>query len=248
MEASRVRVDRVRASSEDEFIEQLGARCLHHKLAFVVLSQVSYKDGRVLPISRVAELLAPSRVPLIIDGNQAIGQIAVDLLPHSYAAYIFSGHKWLCAPMGTGAISVNPDFFHRHKPVLEIFEDLQNGTLSYVALAGIEAGCEQATGSLPERIARQARLRHRIFAALRDLPYVVAPQWSGPMAPGIASLLLPEEVSSLELATRLLARHGVAVRPFIPPERPNAIRISWAPATTEAEVELLIGALKAELS
>ncbi len=246
---SRVNVDRIRARSEDEFMEQLGARCSDRKLGFVLLSHVSYKDGRVLPISQIAEMLAPTRVPLIIDGNQAIGQIPVDLGARSYAAYVFSGHKWLCAPMGTGAVSVNPDFFQaRRAPVLEILGDLQNGTLSYISLAGLDAGCEQAVRSLPERFKRLVEIKSRIREALRDLPHVAPPDWNGSTAPGITSLLLPEEVASSELAGRLLARHGVAVKPFLPPERPNAIRISWAPSTTEAEIELLNEALRAELS
>jgi len=245
----RIQVERISAASADGFVEQLAARCRERRPAFVVLSQVSYKDGRVLPISRLAEILAAPRVPLIIDGNQAIGQIPVDLSALSYAAYVFSGHKWLCAPMGTGAASINPDFFQpRHRAVLETLGDLQNGTLSYVAIAGLEAGCGVAARSLGERIARLTQLRHRIVDALRDLPRVAAPDWNGPIAPGIASLLMPEELPSSELAERLFARHGVAVKAFIPPERPNAIRISWAPSTTEAEVELLIEALKAELA
>lgn len=248
-EGSGVQVNRLSATSEDEFIGQMAARCHDHKLAFVVLSQVSYKDGRVLPIPRVAEILAPRRVPLIIDGNQAIGQIPVDLSRMSYAAYAFSGHKWLCAPMGTGAVSVNPEFFRsRHSAVLETLGDLQNGTLSYVSLAGLEAGCAQAARSLPERITRLAYLKGRILDAIRELPKIAFSDWNGDTAPGIASLLLPEEMPSLELARRMLDRHGVAVKPVVPPERPNAIRLSWAPSTTDAEIELLIEALTAELA
>lgn len=249
VEGSRVRVDRTPATSEDRFVEQLAIRCRDQEPAFVVLSQVSYKDGRVLPISRIAEILAPLGVPLIIDGNQAIGQIPVDLSTLNYAAYIFSGHKWLCAPMGTGATIVKPEFFRsRHRSLLETLGDLQNGTLSYVLLAGLDAGCGLAARSLPERVARLGQLRRRILDALRDLPNVAFPDWNGPFAPGMGSLLLPQEHPSSELAQRLFARHGVAIRPFTPPERPNAIRISWAPATTEAEIELLIEALRAELS
>lgn len=249
VEGNGVQVDRICATSEDEFIQQLAARCHDRRLAFVVLSQVSYKDGRVLPIPRVAEILAPQRVPLIIDGNQAIGHIPVDLSRLSYAAYVFSGHKWLCAPMGTGAVCVNPKFFrYRHNTVLETLGDLQNGTLSYVSLAGLEAGCAQAARSLPERTVRLAYLKGRILDAIRKLPNIAFPDWSGETAPGIASLLRPEEMPSLELARRMLDRHGVAVKPVVPPERPNAIRLSWAPSTTDAEIELLIEALTAELA
>jgi selenocysteine lyase/cysteine desulfurase len=246
MEHNRVHVQRVGGASDDEFIEQLVAHCLNPGLAVVVLSQASYKDGRAFPISRVAEILAPRRIPLIVDGNQAIGQIPVALGGLSYAAYIFSGHKWLGAPMGTGAVSLTPGFFPT--PMLEMFADLQTGTLSYIALTGLDAACDQAARALPERMMRLAQLKRRILDELRKLPKVTLADWNGPMVPGIAALLLGAETPSLGLTQRLFARHGVAVKAFVPPERPNAIRISWSTATTDAEIEQLIEALKAELA
>ncbi len=247
-EGAGVRVERIRAASEDGFIEQLAARCAGGKLWLAVLSQVSYKDGRVLPIPRVAELLARARVPLIVDGNQAVGQVSIELPARSYAAYVFSGHKWLCAPMGTGAVVLDPEFWRiRSGSALGILNDLQNGTLSYVGLAGLEAACDLAARTLPERMTRLEQIQSSVAAALRDLPIVARPAWDGPMAPGITSLLMPDERPSQALAERLLTRHGVAVKAFVAPERPNAIRISWATSTTAAEIDLLGKALRAEL-
>jgi hypothetical protein len=42
----------------------------------------------------------------------------------------------------------------------------------------------------------------------------------------------------------MLARHGVAIKPFHPPERPDAIRISFKASTSRAEIDLLERALR----
>jgi selenocysteine lyase/cysteine desulfurase len=247
-DGASVRIERIGAASEAEFAAQLEARCAARRPAFVVLSQVSYKDGRILPIAKVAEHLAAVRIPLLVDANQAIGQIPVDLSTLECAAYIFSGHKWLEAPMGTGAMVVKRELLGpAGDRILRMLNDLQSGTLSYVALAGLEAGCTLAKRSLGERVRGLGEVRARILGALRGLPGISSPVWQGAAAPGIASLLVPDARPSQLIAERMLARHGVAVRPFAPPERPNAIRISWTAATTEAEIDLLREALAREL-
>jgi selenocysteine lyase/cysteine desulfurase len=50
-------------------------------------------------------------------------------------------------------------------------------------------------------------------------------------------------VNSWVMAEHALARHGVAIKPFRPPEHPDAIRISFSPWTTRDEIDLLAAAL-----
>jgi len=247
-ESRGVRIGRIGGTSQDEFIGRLSALCANGGVGLVVLSQVSYKDGRILPIARIAEQLAPARVPLIVDGNQAVGHVPVEFPAHGCVAYVFSGHKWLRAPMGTGAVVLDPDFWRRRRSAaLGMLNDFQNGTLSYLGMVGLEVGCEIAATSLAGRIAQLDQVRRKVITALGDLPIVKRPDWNGPMAPGITALLLPEERPSQELTERMLSRHGVAVKAFVPPELPNEVRISWEMSTTDAEIDLLRKALRAEL-
>ena len=55
----------------------------------------------MLPIE---ELKAETGLPVLVDGAQSVGAIAVDVTPFDY--YTVSGQKWLCGPEGTGALFV----------------------------------------------------------------------------------------------------------------------------------------------
>jgi selenocysteine lyase/cysteine desulfurase len=243
-----VRVNRIGAVSEDQFLEVLKSCCIRERPAFVVVSHVSYKDGRVLPIERIARLLKSEDVPLIIDGTQAIGQIGFELPWSSYAAYVFSGHKWLFGPMGTGVIVLNFELFaSRERSVLEVLQDMQSGTLSYYSMAALQAACEQTAATFQKRVRRLREIKGRVQAALARMTCLQLPKWSGPFAPGIATFLLPPYLPAWELANRVFAQ-GVAIKPFLKQECLNAIRISWSSATTDTEIELLAEALDVEIT
>jgi hypothetical protein len=56
------------------------------------------------------------------------------------------------------------------------------------------------------------------------------------------------QLDSWTLAAWMLRNHGVAIKPFRPPERPDAIRISYSSSTPVAGVERLAAALRKEAS
>ncbi len=47
-------------------------------------------------------------VPVLLDGAQGVGAIAVDVAALGCAFYAGSGQKWLCGPIGTGMLWVAP--------------------------------------------------------------------------------------------------------------------------------------------
>jgi L-cysteine/cystine lyase len=67
----------------------------------LALSQVLWTTGRVLP---VRELREQSGVPVLVDGAQSVGAIAVDASGLDFLT--ISGQKWLCGPDATGALVV----------------------------------------------------------------------------------------------------------------------------------------------
>ena len=67
----------------------------------LALSHVSWLDGRVLPWQ---ELRAQTGVPVLVDGAQSVGAIAVDASGADF--YTVSAQKWLCGPAATGALAV----------------------------------------------------------------------------------------------------------------------------------------------
>ena len=73
----------------------------------VACSHVSWIDGRRAPD------FAGLDVPVLLDGAQGIGAVPVDVGALGCAFYAGSGQKWLCGPIGTGALWIAPAWSDR---------------------------------------------------------------------------------------------------------------------------------------
>ncbi len=238
------------------FLDSIRRELERPSVSLIAVSHVSYKDGRIFPIEDICRLAAQFEVPVLVDGTQAVGQVQPILTRFTPLAYVFSAHKWLFGPMGTGAMWVSREFVESFagawaSPTPEDVIDarrFEGGTVNVALVCGLCKAAEDATNKLEERIASLRALRRRISEVISEsLPMLKPLGWAGPHAPGILSYELPAEISAAELVMRLGAKHGVWVKAFKPPETPNAIRISYAPTTSDASLERLIAALKAEL-
>jgi selenocysteine lyase/cysteine desulfurase len=69
----------------------------------VACSHVGWMSGLLAP----AELAAVD-VPVLLDGAQGVGAIAVDVHTLGCDAYAGAGQKWLCGPDGAGMLYVSP--------------------------------------------------------------------------------------------------------------------------------------------
>ena len=90
---ARSRIAAIGGASQAEFLENLRALIRRRRPGFAVFSHVSCMDGRVLPIAEAGEILAQQEIPYIVDGAQALGQVAVDVNRLGAWAYAFTGHK-----------------------------------------------------------------------------------------------------------------------------------------------------------
>jgi L-cysteine/cystine lyase len=69
----------------------------------IACSHVGWMSGGVAP-----QELADVDVPVLLDGAQGAGAIAVDVHALGCEAYAAAGQKWLCGPDGTGMLYVSP--------------------------------------------------------------------------------------------------------------------------------------------
>ena len=75
----------------------------------VALSHIQYTCGLRLPIGQITQAAHAAGVPVLVDGAQSVGQIAVNVTELGCDFYTMSGQKWLMGPVGTGALYVSPD-------------------------------------------------------------------------------------------------------------------------------------------
>jgi selenocysteine lyase/cysteine desulfurase len=74
----------------------------------IACSHVGWMSGLLAPAE-----LAEVDVPVLLDGAQGVGAIAVDVHALGCDAYAGAGQKWLCGPDGTGMLYVSPSLRER---------------------------------------------------------------------------------------------------------------------------------------
>jgi L-cysteine/cystine lyase len=85
----------------------------------VACSHVSWVTGAIRPAG-----LAETEVPVLLDGAQGIGAVDSDVRELGCAFYAGSGQKWLCGPMGSGMLWVDPAWHDRVVPLGTTFINL----------------------------------------------------------------------------------------------------------------------------
>ncbi len=91
--------DRPAADALDAILAEVTPRT-----RLIALSHVLWVNGHVIPVAELAE----RGIPMLVDGAQSAGAMAVDATPYDF--YTVSGQKWLCGPDATGALVVRePD-------------------------------------------------------------------------------------------------------------------------------------------
>jgi len=80
------------------------AEHVRERTRLVVCSHVSWVSGAVADVPA----LTATRVPLLLDGAQALGAIPIDVNALGCDWYAAAGQKWLCGPDQTGTLYVRP--------------------------------------------------------------------------------------------------------------------------------------------
>ena len=118
-------------------------RLLNPRTKFVALVHVSNALGTINPVKRMIEMAHRQRVPVLLDGAQAVAHLPVDVQELDCDFYVFSGHKVL-GPTGIGILYGKADFLEGMPPyqgggdmILSVtFEKTRYNTLPYKFEAG----------------------------------------------------------------------------------------------------------------
>jgi L-cysteine/cystine lyase len=214
----------------------------------VVCSHVSWLTGEVAPTGA----LAPLAAPVILDGAQGIGAVAIDAAKLGCSVYAGSGQKWLCGPEGMGMLYVAPAFRDRLAATRRGFASLENADAGLDARPApgakrFDPPANHGAALLSHALAAHGVLdaagwdavHERAASLAEDLARELAQRGHEVMPRGRTTLVAWHD-PAMEDTARRLAGEGVAIR-YLPGR--DLLRASVGAWNDETDVERLLDAL-----
>jgi cysteine desulfurase/selenocysteine lyase len=202
------------------------ARLLNPRTKFVALVHVSNALGTINPVKQMIEMAHRQRVPVLLDGAQAVAHLPVDVQELDCDFYVFSGHKVL-GPTGIGILYGKADFLEGMPPyqgggdmILSVtFEKTRYNTLPYkfeagtphiAGVVGLGAALDYLRGIGLDRIAayEQALLAYgtAVLSAIPGLRLIGTAKEKA----GVLSFVL-DGIHAHDIGT-ILDQEGIAIR------------------------------------
>lgn len=145
----------------------------------LVITGASNVSGILTELDRAYEICKKNNLKLIIDGAQVAGYVPFDIKKYENSIFLFTGHKGLHAPQGTGGFIVNGDFdfkqvfsggsgfdsFSKTQP--HILPDLfEPGTANVHSFAGLKAAIEFLENNPHDDINKLTKI---LYEGLKDI-------------------------------------------------------------------------------
>ncbi|MFC7613525.1 aminotransferase class V-fold PLP-dependent enzyme [Actinokineospora soli] len=242
------------------------SRSLTDDVALVSVSHVPSCCGVVSDVAGLGERLRGSRAFYVVDGCQAVGNVAIDVAAIGADVYTGAGRKFLAGPRGTGFAALSRRYLSTAVPLLQDVHafvvgpdgaaeawvrearDLELAERSIATLAGLRVAIDEHVAGRDESMPRRERLLARLEAGVAALPGVRR-LGDASVRSGICSLILDRPCRPVY--ERLLSR-GVHAwvgtgwhTPLFAPQAgaDEFLRLSIGAGTTEAEVDFVLAAL-----
>ncbi len=246
-------------------------RSLQKNTKAVVMAHASNVTGNLVDLARVGAFARNNSLLLIVDAAQTVGCVPIDVQGLVVDVLCFTGHKGLLGPTGTGGLYVRPGL--RIEPLLvggsgvqsfsalhprQMPTALEAGTPNVQGIAGLRAALlarRRDAALAPAAVHGRELLLARSFAErVQDIPAI---RLYGDFRPesgrvGIVSLNLGDEDAGA-VSDALWERYGICTRAgahcapllhrALGTERQGAVRFSFGPYNTQADVERAADAL-----
>lgn len=229
-------------------------QALGDQAAMVIVSEISYSTGQLLPMRQVIEMAHARGATVVIDGAQTAGHLPLDLHALGVDAYAVPSHKWLCGPDGLGLLYVRKDRIADIAPVkvsgrLAAEWDFEGGftpktddvlkyevsTMSTPAAAGMVVAIEQYLGHGPQAVWDRARDLTRYAEQRFDrIPGVEVRSSRGEDTRTGLFLFAAEGLDATELAPWMWDAGQVVCRSV---KEAGAVRLSLNVYNNEADVD-----------
>lgn len=109
-----VPTDRLGRPDEDRLLERLD----QGDVSVFALSAVQFASGYCADLARFGRFCSERGIWFVVDAIQALGQVEINVREAGIDILATGGHKWLCAPFGTGFAYVRRELQDRLEPHL----------------------------------------------------------------------------------------------------------------------------------
>jgi len=220
----------------------------------VLLSEISYSTGQLLPVDPIVEAAHRVGAIVVIDGAQTGGHIPIDVRASGVDVYAIPAQKWLCGPRGVGAVYVSPEAIDRVQPLIvdgsyaaswdlegnfapkeDVAGKYQTSAVSPVLSAGTIVAIEQYLESGPQavwdRVRDLTKLAEQRFDQIEGVT-VTSPRTEQ----GRSGLFCfrAGDIPSADLPPYLQSEHGVVCRSV---REQNVVRLSLHGFNNEDDIE-----------
>jgi selenocysteine lyase/cysteine desulfurase len=155
----------------------------------IAMTHASNVVGTLMPVREVADIARSQGLLLLVDGAQSVGALPMDMEELGADLLVFTGHKALCGPTGTGGLVIGERVdVARLDPLVRggtgsnsesdlqpdfLPDKFESGTMNVIGLAGLEAGVRWLLErGLEELRSRERSLTARLIEGLRETPGV----------------------------------------------------------------------------
>lgn len=225
-------------------------------LRLITIQAVNHETGVIQPVAEIAALAHAAKARVLVDAVQAVGKIDASLFAAADLVTI-AAHK-IRGPKGIGALVTRPGV-----PIAPVLvggaqeRGIRPGTQDAAASAGFAVAADRAR-SLPSSYAKLADLRDRLEAAMLSLgavrngdaaraPHIVNASFAGWRGDELCAALDLEgvHVSSGSACAAGTAEPSPVITAIAGDARArSAVRASLGDATTSAEIDQAIAALR----
>jgi len=221
----------------------------------IVLSQMTFLTGALMPIREIATAVADRGIPVLMDAAHGISLLPEKFSDTGAAIYTACLHKWLMAPIGTGVFAVRTPWTKKIGPLHPADESLdasmqkfeQTGTRPAAPFLAIQESLDfHKLLGRERKAARLEVLRNKLANYVLDAPGVKSHTTLDPERDCVMLALEFEKTDAVALAGWLLSEHQIHVTTIVRAGI-NAIRISPNVFTSLGEVDRL-GAILSKIA
>jgi selenocysteine lyase/cysteine desulfurase len=228
-------------------------------LKLLLVTHLSNRTGIVMPVKEIVAMARARGVDTIVDAAQTIGHLHFTLADLGADFVGFSLHKWLCAPIGSGAIWIRasrlPDIEPCMGSTMFPADDTRSrssiGTVNFAAMMTVPNAIafHQRLGGRRKQEHLQA-LRNYWVERVRDIKGLEILTPDDPARYGaVTSFRLPamkDYAAAQRMAKTLLDKHQILTVARRGIANGSAVRVTPTLYNTRAELDRLVSALRAE--